>query len=119
MKHFPGARKGQRGGSKEDVSGGATAIATMEKGDCVRVIVRKEVRGDDLIEYFFPTGSEVPLEGVTAVEVPQNEKISGGGKNGGRKGVSSVIRPRRENRGAYTLRNESEEELFGEMLTPT
>ena len=27
-----------------------------------------------------------------AIEVPQNEEISGGGKNGGRKGVSSAIR---------------------------
>ena len=34
-----------------------------------------------------------------------NEKISGGGKNGVRKGVGSAIRWRRANRGAYTLRN--------------
>ena len=27
-----------------------------------------------------------------AIEVPQNEKISGGGKNGGRKGIGSAIR---------------------------
>ena len=54
-----------------------------------------------------------------AVEVPQNEEISGGGKNGGRKGVGSAIRRRRANRGAYTLRNESKEELLREMLTPT
>ena len=27
-----------------------------------------------------------------AIEVPQNEEISGGGKNGGKKGVSSAIR---------------------------
>ena len=52
-----------------------------------------------------------------AVEVPQNEKISGG-KNGERKGVDSAICQRRVNRGAYTLRNESEEELFKEMLAP-
>ena len=26
-----------------------------------------------------------------AVEVPQNEEISGGGKNGGRKGIRSTI----------------------------
>ena len=31
-------------------------------------------------------------EGVTAIEVPQNEEISGGGKNGGKKGVGSAIR---------------------------
>ena len=37
-----------------------------------------------------------------AVEVPQNEEISGG-KNGGKKGVGSAIRQGRANRGAYTL----------------
>ena len=54
-----------------------------------------------------------------AIEVPHNEEISVGEKNGGRRGVGSEIRQRGENRGAYTLRNESEEELLGEMLTPT
>ena len=53
-----------------------------------------------------------------AIEFPQNEEISGGGKNGGRKGVGSAIRRRGANWGAYTLRNESEE-LLREMLTPT
>ena len=46
-----------------------------------------------------------------AIEVPQNEEISGGGKNRGRKGVSSAIRRRGTNRGVYTLGNDSEEEL--------
>ena len=41
-----------------------------------------------------------------AIEIPQNEEISGGAKNGGRKGVGSAIR----RRGAYTIRNDSEEE---------
>ena len=54
-----------------------------------------------------------------AIEVPQNEEISGGGKNRGREGIGSAIRWGRANGGAYTLRNESEEELFREMLTPT
>ena len=54
-----------------------------------------------------------------AVEVPQNKEISGGGKNGGRKGIGSAIRSGRANKGAYTLRNESEEELLREMLIPT
>ena len=40
-------------------------------------------------------------------------EISGGGKNGGRKGVGSAIR------GKKTLREESKEELYSEMLTPT
>ena len=54
-----------------------------------------------------------------AIEVPQDEKIFGGGKNGGRKGIGSAICWGGANRGAYTLRNESEEELLKEMLTPT
>ena len=33
-----------------------------------------------------------------AVEVPQNKKISGGGNDGGRKGVGSAISRRRTNR---------------------
>ena len=54
-----------------------------------------------------------------AIEVSQNEEISGGGKNGGRKGIGSAIRWGGANRGAYTLRNESEEELLREMLIHT
>ena len=54
-----------------------------------------------------------------AIEVPQNEEISGRGKNGGRKGVCSAICQRGANRGVYTSRNESEEEWLREMLTPT
>ena len=53
------------------------------------------------------------------IEVPQNKEISGGGKNGGRKGIVSAIRWGGTNRGTYTLRNDTEEELFREMLTPT
>ena len=49
-----------------------------------------------------------------AIEVHQNEEISGGEKNGGRKGVGSAIHRGRGNRGAYTLRNESEEKLLRE-----
>ena len=55
-----------------------------------------------------------------AIEVPQNEEISGEGKNGGREGIGSAIRWGGANRGgAYTLRNDTEEDLFREMLTPT
>ena len=54
-----------------------------------------------------------------AIEVPKKEKISKGGKDGGRKGVGSAIRWGGANRGAYTLRKKSEEELLREMLTPT
>ena len=39
-----------------------------------------------------------------AIEAPQNEEISGGGKNGGRKGVSSAIRRGRANRGGIHIK---------------
>ena len=54
-----------------------------------------------------------------AIEVPQNEEISGGGKNGGREGIGSAIRWGGANRGVHTLRNDTEEDLLREMLTPT
>ena len=56
LKHLPEARKDKRGGSKGDVRRGATAREAMEKGGCDRVIEGEEVRGDDPIEYFLPTG---------------------------------------------------------------
>ena len=56
---------------------------------------------------------------MRAVEAPQNEEISGEEKGGGGKGVRSAIRWKRANRGAYTLRNESDEDLLKEMLTVT
>ena len=39
-----------------------------------------------------------------AIEVPQNEKISGGMRNGERKGVGSAIRRRRANRGSVHIK---------------
>ena len=56
LKHLPGARKGKRGGSKGDVRRGATTRGAMEKGGCVRVIEGEEVRRDNPVEYFLPTG---------------------------------------------------------------
>ena len=46
-----------------------------------------------------------------AIEVPKNEEISRGGKDGGRKVVGSAIHWGRANRGggAYTLRKESKQ----------
>ena len=38
-----------------------------------------------------------------AIEVPQNEEISGGGKNEGRKGVSSAISWGEANRGSIHI----------------
>ena len=57
LKHLPGAGKGKRRGSKEDVRRGA-----MEKSRCDRVTEGEEVRGDDPVKYFLPTGLEVLLE---------------------------------------------------------
>ena len=54
-----------------------------------------------------------------AIKVPQIEEISGGGKNRERKGVGSAIHWGGANRGAYTLKNDTKEELLREMLTPT
>ena len=39
-----------------------------------------------------------------AIEVPQNEEISGEGKNGGRKGVGSAIRRGGANRGSVHIK---------------
>ena len=93
----------------------------MEKGECVRVI-EGEVRRDDPVEYLLPMKDRSTFripEGVMAIEIAQNEEIFGGGKSGGRKGVGSAIRWRGANRGAYTLRNDSEDKFFREMLIPT
>ena len=99
--------RSKKRGSKGDVRRGATARGTMEKGGCVRVI---EVRGDDPVEYLLPASvgstSGVP-EGVMAIEVPQNEEISGGEKESV---LPSLGRSKWE--GAYTLRNDTEEELL-------
>ena len=56
MKHLPRARKGEREKSKGDVRGGVTARGAMKKSRNVKVIEREEVRGDDPIECFLPTG---------------------------------------------------------------
>ena len=37
-----------------------------------------------------------------AIEVPKKKEISGGGKNGERRGVGSAIHQRRANRGGHT-----------------
>ena len=56
-----------------------------------------------------PRGSGVPFEGVMEIEVPQNEEISGGGKNGWRKEVSYAIRRRRANRGSVNIKKRERE----------
>ena len=85
LKHLPGAIEGENEGSKEDVTGEA-----MEKSR-----YGKEVRRDDPIKYFFPAGCRKCLlssRGMMAVEVPQNEEICKGGKNGTSKGVGLAER---------------------------
>ena len=75
----------------------------MEKGGCVRVIEGEEIRRDDPVKYFLPAGvgstSCVP-EGVMAIEVPQNEEISGGGGEG----IVSAIRLGGANRGGIHIK---------------
>ena len=88
LKHLPGARKGKRSGSKEDVRKGAT-----EKGGCVRSLRGRRSEEMTQSNTSSPWRSKYLWnpEGMMAIEVPQNEEISGGGKNGGRKGVGSAI----------------------------
>ena len=100
LKHLPGARESQKGETKEDVRGGATARGAMEKCGYIRVIEGDEVKTDGSIKYFFTTGVGSTfwvLNGVMAIEVPQKKEISGGGKDGGKKGVNFAIRRRRAN----------------------
>ena len=55
-----------------------------------------------------------------AIEVSQNEEISGEGKNGGRKEVGSAIRQRRAKWGRINIKKkEREKESFRDMLTST
>ena len=79
----------------------------MENSRYVGVIEGEEVRRDDPIEYSIPMGIgsifRVPEE-VMAIKVLQNEKISGGGKDGGREGIVSAIRRRGANSGSMNIK---------------
>ena len=100
LKHLPRARESERERSKEDIRGVETAREVTGKSRYVRVIEKKEVRRDGPIEYFFPMGVGTIFgasEGVMAIDVSQNKEISGGVKDGGRKGIGSAIRRRRAN----------------------
>ena len=56
LKHLPEAREGQRKKSKGDARRGATAKEAIKKSRYVTVIEKKEVRRDNPIECFLPTG---------------------------------------------------------------
>ena len=54
-----------------------------------------------------------------AIEVPKNEEISKGEKNGAKRESVLPCVGNERIRGACTLRNESEEELLREVVAPT
>ena len=88
------SKKRQKKRGKGNVRRGVPARGAMGKGGCVRVIEGNEVRRNDPVECFLTVGvgstAWVP-EGVMAIEVPQNEEVSGGGKDGRGEGVGSAI----------------------------
>ena len=53
-----------------------------------------------------------------AIEVPQREEISGGEKNGGRKGVGSAIRWGRSNWGGVHIKKREREEVVKRDVNP-
>ena len=103
----PRNKNGQERSKQRKCQGKSDCQRSDVEGSCVRVIEEEEVRGNDPVECFLPTGvgstSLVP-EGVMAIEVPKDEEISGGGKNGGRKEVDSAIHMRRANRGSIHIK---------------
>ena len=67
---------------------------------------------------FFPRGQNYLLnpKGVMAVEVPQNEEISGG-KNGEEKRAGFTVGRRRENSRSLNFKERAGDELLRETLT--
>ena len=53
-----------------------------------------------------------------AIEVPQNEEISGGGKNRGRKGVGSAIRRGGANRGGVHIKKREQRGVVKRYVDP-
>ena len=76
---------------------------------CRRVGMSESLRGrrsEGMTQRILPPHScqhLLSLEGVMAIEVPQNEEISGGGNDGGRKRIGSAILQRRTNRGSTNI----------------
>ena len=56
LKHLPGAKQGEREKSKGDIRGGESARGAIKKSRYVKVIEGEEVREDEPIECFLPTG---------------------------------------------------------------
>ena len=90
LKHLPGAGKGERGWSKGNVRGGATAKGAIEKSRyCASGSLRGR-RSEEMteFEYFLPTevGStfRVP-EGVMAIQVPRMKRFLEEGRMDGEK----------------------------------
>ena len=98
LKHLPGAREE-----------GAKEMSGEER--CRRVGVSGSWRARRLEDMTqsntsSPRESEVAHESQRgmSIEVPQNEEISGGKKNGGRKGIGFAIRWRGANRGGVHIK---------------
>ena len=53
-----------------------------------------------------------------AIKFPQNEEISGGGKNEGRKGVVSAICQRGANRGGIQIKNREQRGVVKRDVNP-
>ena len=70
------------------------------------------------VEIGFLDTNKVNVMGVIAIEVPQNEEICGGVKDGGRKGVSSAISPRRTNRGSINIKERERGEVVWRDVDP-
>ena len=88
LKHLPGAKKGERRGSKGDVRGETTAREAKEMSRYVRVIEGEEVKRDDLVEYFLSTvvrSTFSVLEGMMTIEVPRMKRFLEEGRIEGEK----------------------------------
>ena len=88
------SRRGIERREQRKQKGRSNCQRSDRKGRYVRVIEGEEVRRNDPVKYFLPTGvrsNSCVSEGMMAVEVPQNEEISRG-ENGKRKGVGFAIR---------------------------
>ena len=85
----------------------------MEKGGFVRVIEGEEVRGDDPVKYFLPTEvgstSWVPEEWWQSKSPRMKRFLEEGRMDAEKESVLPTV-GEKWIEGAYTLRNESEEE---------